>query len=354
MRTRYLLLPGATGLAYFLLANMMLAQSAVPVEIVAAEKVPLVVDSRLVGTIEATNAYPGAFRSGGRIVEVAVDIGDHVAAGTVMARIDPAQAEAAVAAASAQLAAAATGLQQATDARDRASSLLERGVGTRAQLDAAEEAYLGARASHDQAEAQLASARQAVADTVITAREDTVVLDRKVNPGEIVGAGQEVLSLASDGRLEAVFLSPDITGLAALRDFEIVLHPVGQDPFTTRVTEISPVLTATGTVEVRAAVPVDAAAGLNIGESIVGDVRHQGVPVISVPWTALAATGDGPAVWTVDPGEMTVRLTPITIADYRDFTIDVSDGLAAGDLVVGAGSQALYQGMKVRAVEGRE
>lgn len=349
MRMRSLGVPGAAILVAFSLANNVLADTALPVEIVAVGRTPLLVESRLVGTVEATNAYPGAFRSGGRIVEVAVDIGDQVPAGTVMARIDPAQAEASVAAAAAQLAAAATGLQQARDARDRASSLLERGVGTRAQLDAAEEAYLGARARHDQADAQLASARQAVEDTVITAREDVVVLDRKVNPGEIVGAGQEVLSLASDGRLEAVFLSPDVTGLAALRDIEITLHPDGQAPFTARVTEISPVLTATGTVEVHVAVPAEAGAGLNIGETIAGDVRHESAPVISVPWTALAATRGGPAVWTVNPADMTVRLTPITIADYRDFAIDVSEGLADGDLVVGAGSQALYEGMTVRA-----
>lgn len=342
---RFARIAGALLLA---LPGSVAAETAQPVEIVAVHAAPRVLDLRLVGTIEAANSYPGAFRAGGRIVEVAVETGDTVPAGTALARIDDTQPRAALAGAQAGLDAAEAALRQAELARDRATNLLERGVGTQSQLDAADEAWLAARARRDQAAAQMSSAEQAVEDSVIRAREDIVVLDRLVNPGEIVAAGQEVLSLATAGQLEAVFLSPDMVGLAEYTGDPVDLRPKGQAPIQTEVDEISPVLTRTGTVEVRAAIPAGVAATLTIGDTVEGHIQSETDPVFTVPWTALTATSGGPAVWTVDPGTMAVHLAPVVIDGYQDFTVDISDGLQDGDRVVGAGSQMLYEGMIVR------
>jgi membrane fusion protein, multidrug efflux system len=330
------------------------AQTAFPVEIVTVHAAPRVLENRLVGRIEAANSYPGAFRAGGRIVEIAVETGDRVAGGTVMARIDDTQPQAALAGARAGLDATQAALRQAEQARDRARSLLQRGVGTQSQLDTADEAWLAARASRDQAAARLSSAEQALEDTVIRAREDLVVLDRFANPGEIIGAGGEVLSLATEDRLEALFLSPDMVGLGDMRSEPAELRPDGQAPIVTRITEISPVLTATGTVEVRAEIPADVARSLTIGDTLEGEIRSQTAPVFTVPWTALTATSAGPAVWTVNPTTMAVHLTLISIDGYEDFSVDIAAGLDDGALVVGAGSQALYEGMIVAPAGGTE
>ena len=67
----------------------------------------------------------------------------------MIARIDATQAEAALSGARATVVAARVSLLQAEQARDRAQNLIERGVGTRAQLDSAEEAFIAARASLD-------------------------------------------------------------------------------------------------------------------------------------------------------------------------------------------------------------
>ena len=339
-------LPVIIGLG--LLPATLAAQTALPVEIVTVSAQPRTEEHRLIGKVEAANTYPGAFRSGGRIVEIGVETGDRVAAGAVIARIDAAQAQAAQTGARASLEAAEAALRLAELARDRATSLLARGVGTQSQLDAADEAFLAARAQRDQAAAQLASAEQALEDTVIRASENLIVIDRLAQPGEIAGAGQEIVTLASEGRRDAVFLSPDMTGLAELRGMQIELRPADHAPIVTTLTEIAPVLTATGTVEVRAVIPPGAAAALTIGNTVEGRISRQTDPVFTVPWTALTATSSGPAVWTVDPASMAVRLTPITIETYADTTVGISAGLRDGALVVGAGSQVLYEGMVVK------
>lgn len=329
--------PGAPG-----------AQTALPAELVAVRAAPRMLELRLVGTVEAANSYPGAFRSSGRILEIGFETGDRVAAGAVIARIDSAQAEAALAGARATVDAAQASLLQAEQARERAENLLERGVGTRAQLDSAQEAFLAARASLDQATARLEAAEQAVEDTVIRAEEDVIVLDRFAHPGEIVGAGQEIVRLASDGQLEALFQSPDLPGLSKLRQSELVLFHDDGPAFPSSVSEISPVVTDTGTVEVRAEIPDALAAELNIGSVLEGRVIRKTDPVFTVPWTALAATRAGPAVWVVDPDTMAVHLTQVTIARYDDDGIDLSEGLTDGMRVVGAGSQSLYEGAVVK------
>lgn len=341
---RALALAGATVPG---LPGALAAQTALAVEIVTVRAAPREIEMRLVGTVEAADAYPGAFRSSGRIVEIGFETGDRVPAGAVVARIDSAQAEAALAGARASVAAAEASLTRAAQARDRAENMLARGVGTQAQLDGAEEAFLAARAIFDQAGAGLEAAAQAVEDTVIRAGEDAIVLDRLAQPGEIVGAGQPVLTLASDGRLEALFQTPDLTGLSELRGADLLLTHKDRPAFRSRIVEISPVVTETGTVEARAAIPSEAAAGLTIGSILEGHMTRETDPVFTVPWTALAATREGPAVWVADPQTMAVHLTPVAIARYDDASIDISEGLVDGMAVVGAGSQALYEGMVV-------
>ena len=70
---------------------------------------------------------------------------------------------------------------------------------------------------------------------------------------------------------------------------------------------------------------------------------------IALPWTALAAKGGAPAVWIVDPAQMTVALAPVTVAEYGVDTVLVSDGVAPGAQVVADGAHLLFPGRSVIA-----
>ena len=321
------------------------------VEIVTAEVAPVTLAITLTGTIEAENTYTASFRVGGQVIEVAVDVDGQVEPGEVLARVDPTQAEAAAAAARASLSAAEAALRQAEQARDRATSLLARGAGTQAEAEATSEAALTARSSRDQAAVELAKAQRALEDTVLTALDEAVVTERLADPGEVVAAGQAVLTLADDGGREAVFLAPDVASLGRFvgQPARLSLLEGDDASFEAALTEVSPVVAEDGTVEVKVALSGGQGASLPIGTPVGGQVELAQAPAISVPWSALTATADGPAVWTVDPQTMAVSLTPVTISGYADEAVQVADGLAEGDLVVGAGSQALYAGRVVQA-----
>lgn len=345
------------GLTVLLLPPMALvagAESAavLPVEIVTVDAGPLGKTHRLVGTIEAANTHAASFRTGGRITEIAADVGDAVAAGEVIARVDDTQARGTEAASRAAVRAADAALKQAQQALDRARLLLERGIGTQSQLDEAEQIYETAMSARDQVRAQLARAVQALDDTAIRALEDSIVIDRLVSVGEVAGAGQTVFILASQGRREAVFQAPDLGELSAFRGrrFELSL-PDGGQSFDATVTEVSPVLSMSGTVEVRALIAPSADDAPDFGDIVEGEVTIMGPPVVQVPWTALTATADGPAVWVLDPDSRQVALRRITVSSYTDMMVAVSGGLEKGELVVGAGSQDLYEGRVVAPAE---
>ncbi|WP_219784906.1 efflux RND transporter periplasmic adaptor subunit [Celeribacter sp. PS-C1] len=331
------------------------AETPMAVEVIKAQSHPIEQELRLVGSVEASDSFPASFRRGGQIDVFNAEIGMHFNAGDVIARIDPTNIVAELDAARANLDAAEAALVQADQARTRAQNLLDRGVGTQAQYDEAQQSYLAAKATRDQAVALLETAEQANDDTVLRAARDVIVTDRFVDLGEVVSAGKAVVQLAPEGELQAVFLAPDAAGLSRMRGREVELDPNGPlPPFKASVTEVLPVLTNTGTVEIRADIPVDQTGDIPIGTSISGRAAVMTDTRIVLPWTALSANAEGPAVWLVDPESFTVSLTSVTISGYDDTHVELSEGLSDGDLVVGAGSHLLFDGRKVRGVEATE
>lgn len=328
------------------------AQTPFPVELHTVETLPLSRSVSLTGTVEAVDSYPAGFRDGGRIIEVNVDVGDIVTSGDVIARVDPTRTHAAFRAAQASLDAANAALVQATQARERAQKLLERGTGTQADLDAAIQASLQAQSDMDQSEAQLRQAERAAEDTTLRAIEDAIVTERSAEPGQVVGAGQAVVTLANNLGREAVFYAPNSERLGSLLGASVTLSPLGKSgSVTAEVTEISPVVAANGAVEVRTSIP-DISSGLfTIGEPVVGTSPVLSIPMVSIPWQSLTATAQGPAVWIVNPGDMSVQLQQVEIRTFSRETVEITSGLENGDQIVAAGSQALYPGRIVTKAE---
>lgn len=323
------------------------------VELVAAEERPVELDLQLSGSISATDSVQMSFRQAGRVTGVLVDEGDRVSRGQELARLDSVQQDQALRVAEAGLDAARAGLSQARQASDRADALLARGVGTRAARDDALRALSEAQGTARRAESTLEQARRAVQDTVLRAPQDAVVTARDVAPGQIVGAAQGVLTLATLDGLEAVFNAPDHPRLDSAMGSRVRLDTIDIDrpEMQGTVTEISPLVDpATGTVAMRVRIDDVTADTALLGAAVRGHVDIAVDRGIAVPWTALMRDGEGPAVWRVD-ADNRVSLVPVTIGQFADGLVYLSNGIAAGDVVVGAGSQLLYPGRQVRQAE---
>lgn len=337
------------------LALPAMADQPLPVQLVTAQRDSVVFETSLTGSLAARELIEVGFPQGGRVTQVLVSEGDIVRRGQELARTDPIQQDQLLAVAQASLAAAIAAQDQATQAADRAATMLDRGVGTRAAHDQARRALSAAQGAVRQAESDVALSRRAVEDTVMLAPADGVITARNAEPGQIVAAAQPVMSLAVSDEIEAVFYVPDLPGLGQMMGMEIKARPLdfeGPEMIAT-VTEISPLVDPqTGSIAVRATVH-DAPRDVRLlGTAISGRLRLLGRTATMVPWTALSSVGDQPAVWVVDD-QSRVELRPVEVTRFMGDKV-LLEGIEPGQIVVGAGSQMLFPGRQVVEVSAIE
>lgn len=333
-------------------ASLAHADSILPVRMVEVVKKPLTFDMTLTGTIEARDSVDLSFRQGGKVIEVLVNAGDRVKAGQPLARVDSLQQDQALRVAQASLASAQASLQQATQAADRAQNMLARGVGTRAARDRANEGLSAAQGGAERAQSAVDQAQRAVDDTTLTAPADAVVTRRNLDPGQIVAAAQVVLSLAQMNGLEAVFQTPDSPHLNDAKGADVTLVPIDIEApaMTGHVTEIAPLVNPnTGSVTVKAEIDGQPTEARLLGAAVRGTVHYPAGEGVSVPWTALSALGDKPAVWVVDD-DLIATLVPVRIGRFTTTDLIIKSGVEPGQMVVTDGSQMLYQGRQVERV----
>ncbi len=321
-----------------------------PVRVITAEQQPGGNTVSLTGTVQAQTEVNLGFRIDGRMTERLVNIGNHVEAGQVVARLDPQNEDNELRAARAAVAAAAGQAAEARSDYDRQSQLLAGGWVSRARYDQAQQQRKTAEAQLDNMHAQLnvAEDRRAYADLI--ADSDGVVTARGAEPGEVVRAGQMIVQIArKDGR-DAVFdVPPQIKDEAPANP--LIEVSLTMDPSVKaegRVREVAPRADqATGTFQVRVGLS-DPPPQMRLGATVTGRMSIDRDAGISLPAGALTELGDQPAVWVVDPKDMTVALRSIEIASFDQVRVVVANGVEAGDVVVTAGVQALRPGQKVR------
>lgn len=304
----------------------------------------------LTGRIEAADEAALGFRIPGRMIERTVRVGDRVQAGQVVARLEPQNEMNALRSAQANLATARARLTEARNRYERQETLLAQGWTTRAQFDEAEKARTTAEAQIDAAEAQLKFAHDQVSFTELAADAPGIVTATGAEPHEVVQAGQMIVRLAREAGRDGVFDVPANILRSVPADVEIEVR-LTDDPAvkaTGRVRTVSPQadpVTRTFEVKVGLADPPEA---MRLGATVNGQVDLDALTTIEIPASALTKINRQPAVWIVDPAELTVSLRNIEVTRFDPATVMVSEGLDVGDVIVTAGVQALHPGQKVR------
>ena len=302
------------------------------------------------GVIESRYSAPVGFLVGGRLIERKVDIGAMVTKGDVLAVLDPVDFQNRLTAAESQVTAAQSDVAQTGPQEKRLKTLLRQGYTTQEAYDKALSAFNAAKAHLQEAQANLRLATDQLAYTTLKSDVDGAVTAVGADPGQVVTAGQMVVTISQLTAREGVFSVAE--QVAAEVPVGLQVHVALQsDPSVAvngAVREISPRADpVTGTYTIKVSLP-DAPDGMRLGAVVIGTVEAKGEEVAVLPSSVLFDTNGQPTVWVVSPKELTVSRRPVTVARFDADTVTISNGVHTGDLVVTAGVNSLAEGQKVR------
>lgn len=297
------------------------------------------------------------FRIGGKLVARYVDVGARVKKGQALARLDPNDVALQADAQKAAVAAAETEYTYAKAEYDRYENLYRQKFISESALDQKRNALASNQAKFDQQKAQLAVTRNTASYATLVADQDGVITAVNAETGQVVTAGQSVFKLAREEEREVAIAVPEnrVAELKSAKSIGIVLWADPQKLHPARVREIAPAVdAATRTFAARVSlVDNDPAAQWGMTANVV--LRETGPANGAVlPLTAVYHAPDGkPAVWVYDPQVQKVSLRPVSLGQYREDGVVVTEGVNDGEWVVSAGVNKLQPGQVVKPYENR-
>jgi len=332
------------------------APSVRPVRTISAP--PPVALSSLIqtGEIRAHEEVTLGFRLDGRILTRQAEVGDRVIAGQVLATQESETSRNQFSSAQADLNSARAAEQVAALSLRRMQLLMPSGAIARSQLDSAQADWQAARAKRQSSEDALKNAQENVSWTKLTAPADGVITQVSASAGQVVSAGQSVITLASGSLRDAVFDVADPQSVPQQADslFTISLLSAPSVVAQGHFRDVSPQAdpqTRTWRLRITLDNPPPAMA---LGASVQLTLNASGPRLIALPASALTRSGDKPAVFVVDEKTLTLHLRPVDIGRYSTSEIFLSAGVQPGERVVIAGVSKLREGEKVMPGEDSE
>ncbi|HET8542692.1 MAG TPA: efflux RND transporter periplasmic adaptor subunit [Anaeromyxobacter sp.] len=299
----------------------------------------------LTGSIRARNAVVVRPELPGRIASVAVQVGDAVRAGQVLAIVDHDEIVWQAKAARAAVEVARANVDGAGLEHARTKALHDGDAAPTAQLEAAGVRLALARAQLAQAEAAAGLAEEQVRNARVVAPISGVVARRAVDVGAQVAVGAEAFAVedVSTLKLESAVDASGWMRLAPGAAAEVAVDARPGETFRGKVSVRAPSLdpaTRRATVEIE----IENASGKllpgTFARATVAAGRVEGALV--APREAVVDAPGGAIVWRLAGGKAEAVKPRLGASDGR--RVVVLDGLAEGDLVATAGQAELAHG----------
>lgn len=306
----------------------------VAVEVARAEARDLTDDTTAVGSLRSRQGVVIRPEVSGRIVRLGFVDGQRVKRGQLLVQFDDALPQAQLRQAQAQLAIARTTLQRNVE-------LVAQNFVTQSVVDQAQ-------ANVAVAEAQVALARATVDKLRILAPFDGQAGIRRVNVGDYLKDGADIVSLEDSSSVYVDFHLPErfAARIKPQQKVAVAIDSLAGLSFGAVVEALEPQITADGrAIAVRARVP-NASAQLRPGMfARVRVVLGQRPGAILVPEEALLPqAGKELLIKVVDgPRGPTSQKLEVRTGLRRDGKVEILDGLSAGERVVTAGQQQLVR-----------
>ncbi len=333
-----------------------IAAQLAPVELATVERRAIVETLRLSGSLRAPYSARLSPDVEGRLVSLAVDAGERVRAGDVLFRLDDELARLELAQA---VAAEHEAVADLDDARRRAAEarrLVADKTFPESEARSREALVERSQATLERRRAERAYAAAKLARHELKAPFGGVIAARNADPGERVDTDSEVLVLVATDRLELDLAVPQgyFRRVDIGTTMSLALDALPGQAIDARVTRVVPVSDPDARTFVARA-EIDnrdgsVAPGMSVRATLrLGTDREAEV----VPRDALIRYPDGRTiVWVarVDGDRYLVSERRVETGLVFDGSVEILDGLVAGERVVIRGNEALRDGQQVRVI----
>lgn len=205
-------------------------------------------------------------------------------------------------------------------------------------------------AGYEKAKVAKEQAELALSRTTLSSPFNGVVLEKLIEPGELVASGQAIYRIGSIDRLKVLLPVPDSEIQDWKKGQKVVVSLYGE----TRTATVSAIHAATnastGTINVEVVIPNSSHDWLP-GQVIKAARELSGKQGILVPVEAVIQTGDQPYVFKEVEGK-SVKTNVELGGEMTDNKLQVVSGLSEGDRIVTKGSASLFNGDVLRQTGG--
>lgn len=297
-----------------------------------------------VGSIAPVQGATISAELAGMVTEIGFQSGRPVKKGDILLKLD-AQAE------QAQLRSAEADAELAKADFDRARDLADRKVISRAEFDVTSSRYTQRKAAVD-------NMQSIIAKKEIRAPFDGIAGIREVNPGQMVPAGQNLVTLQALAQVFVDFSMPQqqLAEITAGLPVKVTTDAIAGREFDGELTAVnSAVDPATRSVSLQATID-NADHALRAGMfARVRVLLPQKVRTLFIPATAVSYAPYGNSVYVIEQKKdeksgkdaLFIRQQFIRTGEARGDFVAVTEGLKAGDQVVSTGVFKLRNGMEV-------
>lgn len=290
-----------------------------------------------------------AFQVNGKISKRNVELGSIVNMRDVLMQIDAKDIQQTVNSSAAQVASASSQLRLAESNLNRYRQLLDQGAISQSQYDQYANDYNVAVAGVQQASSQYAQGANQLDYSLLRADKPGVVSSISAEIGQVVSAGQAIVTIVQDGEREVEISIPEnrIEELRNAGQIKATFWALPKISVDGKIRTISPMADQiTRTFKVRISLnnpPPEIKLGMTAAIHVADNYTQH---TVNIPLSAIYQDGNTPAVWVVKDNVITLR--PITTGNFGSGTIQVLSGLKSGDCIVTAGVHKLKEGQKVK------
>lgn len=353
------------------------APPARPVKVMEARQPDAPAGIRYSVSIQPYEQFPLSFKSGGYVDSVlrrpgadgrqrALQAGDFVRGGTVVARVREADYRERVSQATSSLRELEVAQNKAALDLDRAQYLFAAEALTKPDRDAAQAAYDGGTARLQAARAQVSLAEIALRESALVAPTSGIILERKIEAGALVGAGTVGFVLGDVSAVKAVFGVPDsvVHHIALGQPMDVTTEAFHGQRFAGRITTIAPSADPQSRVfDIEITIPngdgrlrpgMIGAVELG-GDATPGTLETIPPNATAVPLTAIVRSARSAGEYTVfvvdgSGDRQAARARAVALGPVQGNLVSITRGLTPGERVVVMGASLLVDGEAVKVI----